>query len=118
MSLQVKPNPLKGKNALLCFKHKNLLGFTNAEIHFSYIPDRDIVEQNIFKNFIQKLEQEKPTLEEFSNRLVENFYHEVLPFYTRLDITIHDKETGEVQRIQTVEKQPKYIIPEEIRNLF
>lgn len=118
MQLKIKPNPLKGKNALLCFMHKGLLGFTHAEVHFSYIPDRDIVEQEIFKQFIQSLEQEKLSLEEFANRVVEKFYHEVLPFYTKLDIIIHREETGEIQRIQTVEQQPRYVIPEEIKNLI
>lgn len=118
MKLAVKPNPLKGKNALLCFKQEGLMQFDHARVHFSYIPDREIVEQDVFKKFSQKIAESNPSLEDFSNQLVETFYHAALPFYAKLDIQIHHKETGEVQRLQTVEKQPKYKIPEEVQDLL
>lgn len=117
MPIIVKPNPIKGKNALLCFKQKGILNFNNAEVHFSYIPDREIVEQNHFNLFLKETEVKEGTLENFANALVERFYHEALPFFAKLDIVIHHKNSGEVQRLQIVEKQPDYKMPEEIRHL-
>lgn len=121
MQLIVKPNPLKGKNSLLCFKKTGLFQFNNAEIHFSYIPDREIIEKDTFTNHLNEIElkhKESQSIEAFASNIVKDFYNAALPFFAKLDITVHHEETGEVQRIQTVEMQPNFKMPAEVEKLI
>ncbi|MAI07348.1 MAG: hypothetical protein CMF61_00170 [Magnetococcales bacterium] len=121
MQLTVKPNPLKGKNALLCFKSKGVFKFNNAEVHFSYVPDREIVEKESFTIHIKKIEKEfseSSSIESFANKVIEDFYKAALPFFAKLDITVRHETTGEIQRIQMIETQPNYKLPPEVEKLI
>jgi len=65
MQLTVKPNPLKGKNALLCFKSKGVFKFNNAEV--SDIDYLDIELGRLQKEWEEEWEKEQAELDELSS---------------------------------------------------
>lgn len=117
MAINTQNNPLKGKNCVLSFEVKDNAVAKDAQVTFSYIPDREIVKQNDFCTFVQSI-QSKECVETFANQVIEQFYNEALPFYTKLELKVKHPNTGEVQYLKVVKKQPNYTIPEEIRDLI
>ena len=112
-------NPLRGEHAILSFKYKSFLSFDDAMIHFSYIPDRDIIHKDVFEAWLKKTQEDKKTEipENVAKEIIGTFYDKFLPFYATIDIRIcHD--SGAIQRLQAVKKQPSYEIPEELKALI
>lgn len=112
-------NPLRGELAVLSFTQTGFLQFDNAKVQIHYIPDRDILTENVFSEWFSAFQKvDKPTTPEFvSNDMLASFYNEIMPFYIIMDIQIHHKN-GLMQHIQTIKKQPNYKIPEELSSLI
>tara|TARA_R110000868_G_scaffold218576_2_gene469173 strand:- start:95729 stop:96106 length:378 start_codon:yes stop_codon:yes gene_type:complete len=118
MTLQNKPipNPLRGESVVISFKAFGFSGFDNANVCFSYVPDREVLAEEIFSNWFQSAQKKScDTIPELTaNEMLNTFYHEVLPYHVNLDIVIQHK-TGVTQRIQVIKNQPNYNLPLELK---
>ena len=112
-------NPMRGENALLRFNKTGFLNFDNAHVEISYIPDRDILEQDILTKWLVETEvkHKNSQPENVVAEMMNTFYNELLPYYVSMEVKI-SHNNGVIQRVQTVKQQPSYRMPNELKEIL
>lgn len=115
MSLQqhLKQNPHRGEEVIITLSHTGDFSKNLKETSFviKYLPEREIMDIDTFNQWIEELKsKEWQNTEELLNEISKTFYNMLLPLYVHISChKAHD--SGTVQQLDFVKKQPQFQMP-------
>ena len=117
-AVKVIANPLRGENSVVSIKRKKMQAAGKGfSLKLTLIPDREIIEDEAFDFALESVDGNSyETVEAFAKDVMQNVFGNALPYYALLSLKYIDENTKLKRHIQVVKQQPKYKIPEEIKD--